>query len=295
MAATRSTPSLTRRRLGALLRSYREGGEKKILSKTAAKHIGVESTVFGRMERGEHRIHPKQIEKLLELYGVDDPEIHAELRRACMEPFDAGWWYPYRNEIKSDLLDYVALEGSATEILSVVPIGVDGLLQSPNYVRHIQAHALVEAAQEREDLLVAFRMARQQVITRTANPVRHRSLTSEVTFQENSPVMAEQIRYMLGLSFRENIEIRIMEMTSPYTRQMYTHSQIMSFRNPWPSVLATVGMDTTQLTDNAEELERANQYFDGLVSHSLSIEDSRSLLTERLETIESITGNQVPK
>lgn len=286
MAPTRNRPSLTRRRLGALLRSYREDGEKKILSKTAAKAIGVESTILGRMERGEHRIHPEQLAIMLDLYGIDDSETHAELRRACMEPFDAGWWYAYRNEIPEELLDFAALENSAVRTLSTHAMTVNGLLQCPSYMREVQGQALVEAERKAQDSLTAFRAARHQVITRVANPMRNEMVMAEAVFHENSDTMAEQIRFTLGLSFRENLDIRIMETSSPYFKQMSSQGYIMEFRKPWPDVMVTAGMNVFQFTTDKTLIQRGKEHFFGVMAQALSAEDSRAYLMERLRSIE---------
>lgn len=286
MTGTQARPTIKRRRIGALLRQYREAHPTKILSKTAARHIGVEPSHLGRIERGEYRIKPAQIEGLLGLYGIDDHTVFMELRRAALEPVDAGWWYPYRRELSPSFLDFITLENEATMILSVSPSGIPGLLQCPAYAREVQEQAPTASIREQSDLFVSVRLARQQAIMRTKDPVQLRCIMAESTFHSESSSIADQLQHLLSVSRQDNIRIQVMPMSAPVGLHIDVQSTLMKFREPWPHVSYAVGMSGGVIDDSPETARGAQEVFSSLEEAALTVDRTREFMKERLEKIE---------
>lgn len=285
MTGTQAKPTIIRRRIGSLLRQYREAHIPKILSKAAAAHLGVEPSVIGRLERGEYRIKPHQIESLLQLYEIDDPGTLKEMKRAAAEPVDAGWWYPYRRVLMPSFLDFITLETEATEILAVMPAGVYGLLQCPSYAREIQESAPVKSTRQLSDLLVSVRLARQQVIMRTRSPANLRCIMAAATFHSASPSVADQIRHLLSAARQDNVTIQVMPLEAPVGMHIDVQSNLLKFREPWPRVSYEVGLSGGVINDSLEAVQRAQEAFSSLEEAALGVEETRAFLEERLERI----------
>jgi len=285
MTGTQARPTIKRRRIGSLLRHYREAHTPRILSKEAARHIGVEPSQLGRIERGEYRIKPAQIESLLRLYDVLDPVVYAELRHAALLPLDAGWWYPYRNDISLSLLDFITLENEATEIRSVTPSGINGLLQCASYASAVQNSSILPAVREQADLFVSVRMSRQRVIRRSKDPVMLRCIMVESAFQLTDPVMEDQIQHLLAVSRQDNVEIQVMPFNAPLGMQVDVHANLLRFRKPWPSVVhvATLGGGFTD--DSDKKVQNADMHFKALSNTALPVDKTREFLEERLKRI----------
>lgn len=285
MTGTQNRATIKRRRIGALLRQYREAHPTRILSKTAARHIGVEPSHLGRIERGEYRIKPAQIEGLLGLYGIDDHAVFMELRRAALEPVDAGWWYPYRKDIRPSFLDYITLENEATEIFAVSPAGINGLLQCPSYAREIQETSPVPVVRERSDTLVSVRLARQQAIMRMHHPVRLHCILAESTFYSDSASIPDQIRHLLSVGTQDNVTIQVMPLTAPVGMHIDVQSNLLKFRDPWPSISYEVGLSGGIIDDSKSATHEAQENFSSLEEAALPVDRTREFLEERLEKI----------
>lgn len=277
--------TIKRRRIGALLRHYREACNPKILSKQAAHHIGADPVLLGRIERGEYRIKPLQIEALLDLYGIEDRLVHDELRRAAMEPLDSGWWYPFRTKLSPSFLDFVTLENEATEILSVAPAGIPGLLQCMSYAQEIQETDPSPSIRQDADLYVQVRLSRQQAVLRTRDPAKLRCVMSESSFYSSSRSMADQIGTLLSLSERDNITIRVVPMDAPVGAQISVQSNILKFRSPWPTTMRLTTLGYGVMVDDQETTKRSEQLFCALEEDALPADGTRDFLEERLKKI----------
>lgn len=285
MTGTQNRATIKRRRIGALLRQYREAHPTRILSKTAARHIGVEPSHLGRIERGEYRIKPSQIEGLLGLYGIDDHMVFMELRRAALEPVDAGWWYPYRRELSASLLDYIALEQEAAHITTASPAGIPGLLQCAAYAREVQESAIGLDNKDHSDTLFSVRMARQQAVTRPKNPAALHAIISESVFYCGSPSMRDQIQHLITMSRQPNVTIQVMKLSAPVGSQIHHLSTVMEFQEPWP---VTVHVDSAiggYLDDTPDSAKRMSDHFLLLGEAALPPEATSQFMEEALENL----------
>lgn len=278
-------PTIKRRRIGSLLRRYREECKPRVLSKAAAQHIGVDPVLLGRIERGEYRIKPDQISGLLDLYGIDNPAAHEELFRAAVEPLDSGWWYPYRNQLNSSFLDFITLEDEALEIKDVIPSGIPGLLQCMEYAQEIQETSSLPWVRSEADMYVAVRMARQQVITRRKNPAFLHCVMAESTLHSESPSMGKQIAHMLSVSRRDNVELQIMPLKAAAGLHIDVQGVLLKFRDPWTQVAYTPGYGNGYLRDDPNVPRDFNIRFEHVSKHALSVEQTREFLKERLKEI----------
>lgn len=50
---------------------------RRIQCKDVAAFIGVEPPMYSRIERGERRLKPEQLDKIAEFYDIDVEELHA--------------------------------------------------------------------------------------------------------------------------------------------------------------------------------------------------------------------------
>lgn len=251
----------------------------------AAQCIDVDPVLLGRIERGEYRVRPEQIEALLNLYGVTDPDVYTELRAASLEPSDAGWWHPYRNKLSPTFLDFVALESEAEEILSASPSGVPGLVQTLSYAQEIQEADPVESIRSDADMYVRVRLSRQQAILRTRNPAHLRCLIPEAVFHSASPSIGEQIGSILSFMDRDNITIQVMPMAAPVGTQVDVYCTLMKFRSPWPSVMYASALGAGFLNDDVETTRIVEERFVAFEQAALPVDRTREFLKERLRKI----------
>lgn len=277
--------TIKRRRIGSLLRQYREASNPKILSKDAARHLDADPVLLGRIERGEYRVKPDQVTRLLGLYGVTDPVVHQELRAAAVEPVDAGWWYPYRNKLSPGMLDFVTLEHEASEIMSVLPSRVDGLLQSQAYAQEIQETAVADSVREDADFYVAVRMARQQALHRKKNPVHLRCIMSEAALHSESPSIEGQIAHLIAMSIQDNVTLQVMPLNVPVGSVVDVQSYLLKFPKPWQDTVYSTTLGSLELSTDDSLARKFEKYFAALEEAALPVDRTREFLEERLRKI----------
>ncbi|MFE7580090.1 DUF5753 domain-containing protein [Streptomyces gardneri] len=280
---TRATPTVMRRRVGGQLRLWR--GD--IPSGTAAKLMGWDSVKLGRIERGLYKISYDEVREYVPKLGVDDETGIDAVALAAEEPIGGGWWKPYENDISPALLDFVQLENRARTVRlqhrSIVP----GPLQTPAYVREIITRGPNAIDPNVVEMLVAVRLARQEILTRTDKPVRLHAVVPESAFHavfESGPaIMRDQLRKLIDLSELPHITIQILPLTLHPAYGSNGASTILTFDHPWAPVASVDNAMGGTHSEDPKAVSYLEAEFKGIASAALSVGKTRELLTEYLE------------
>jgi hypothetical protein len=275
-----------RRRVGNLLRSYREAAE--LAPGAAAKRLGWDSTRQGRIERGIYRVPEGDVRKMLEAYGIQgDEEAVRELAAASNEPPGAGWWASYVGHISDSLLDFIVLESKAAKIQVQHPAIIPGLLQAPGYVREIMTNPLHPDNRERSDMLSAIRMARQAVLHRPGDPVHLHALISEAALLHRFPaaprVMKEQLGRLADAAGQPNITIQIVPVDVPAYTAANQAMTILNFRHPWPTAVSIDSALGGNILDESAEVNYLSVVFEKIAEVALPADESRDRINAHLE------------
>ncbi|WP_407564980.1 helix-turn-helix domain-containing protein [Streptomyces sp. 184] len=279
-------PPVMRRRVGSLLRDYRERAD--LAPGAAAKRLGWDSTRQGRIERGIYRVPEGDMRKMLEAYGIhEDEDAVRELAAASNEAPGAGWWASYMGQISNALLDFITLESKAKRIQVQHPAIIPGLLQAPGYVREIFNSPLHPDNRERSGMLSAIRMARQEVLHRPGSPVQLHALISEAALLHRFPnapgVMKEQLRKLADDAGQPNIIVQIVPVDVPAYAAANQAMTILNFRHPWPT---TVSIDSSlggSFLDDPAEVSDLSVVFEEIAKVALPADESRDRINTHLE------------
>jgi transcriptional regulator with XRE-family HTH domain len=196
-----------RRRLTTQLRQLRSKAE--LTQKQVAEALYWSPSKMIRIEQGTVRITPTDLQALLNLYGVSDPAVVADLIMMAREskklPFSE-----YREIISAEAVRYFQYEANASIIRQVTPILVPGLLQIEEYTR-----ALLDAygtPADRVDKLVESRKERQELFERTDSPESFFILDEAVLRRTvgGSNVMRRQIEHLIEMAGRPNVWIQVL-------------------------------------------------------------------------------------
>src|SRR4029453_8946605 len=121
--------------LGGRLRALREA--RGITRDEAGWAIRGSESKISRMELGRAGFKERDVTDLLKLYGVEDPNEHAEmlvLARAANAP---GWWSQFSDLLPPWFQNYLGLEEAATLLRTYEVQFVPGLLQTEAYARAV--------------------------------------------------------------------------------------------------------------------------------------------------------------
>jgi len=125
-----SGPTVLRILLGSQLRRLREA--KGVTRDDAGYTIRASGSKISRMELGRVSFKERDVQDLLDLYGVDQEEAQSlvALARQANSP---GWWHKYGDVLPDWFGVYVGLEEAASLIRLYEVQFIPGLLQTADY------------------------------------------------------------------------------------------------------------------------------------------------------------------
>jgi len=156
------------RRLGIALRQHRNRVGWNL--ERAADEIGVSKSTMHRLEAGKATIRPALIRALLLTWDVESQEVE-ELTELAREAKQHGWWMAYADRVPKLLGDLMALESEAL-VINVFNDGlVPGIVETADYARAVIRDGVESLNEEKIELLVEARLARQTRLTGTEPPI----------------------------------------------------------------------------------------------------------------------------
>jgi transcriptional regulator with XRE-family HTH domain len=211
------SPTVRRRRLAAELRGIRESKGKS--GDAVAAALRWSPSKISRYERARTGLRPREVERLLDYYGITGS--HRDLLLGLAEDAaQKGWWEEFADTLSEDYQQFIGLEHEATAIAIWHVDVVAGLLQTESYARHIiGSYSRVEpVAPGMIGRLVKVRMQRQQVLDREGlqlSVVLDESVLTRRIGDES--VMYEQLQRLAREAERPNLTLRILPLSAQHT------------------------------------------------------------------------------
>lgn len=217
--------------LGAGLRALRDRAQMTV--RALGEIIGTGPASISYWERGRRLPSEEHIGKFCDATDASDDERERllGLRRRASGP---GQLSPGEASIGDQLVQLVEHEQRAKTITDVAPLLLPGLLQTRDYAR-----ATLDQGRDIETR-VALRIGRRDVLTRDRDPAHLIAyIDSEALTRPVVPPRAtvEQLRHLLEMGRRPNIDIHIVPSTTPgYTPMLGGASILMEFETATPIV-----------------------------------------------------------
>lgn len=203
------TPTTRRIMLGGQLRQRRE--EAGITREEAAYLIRGSVSKLSRMERGRVQLKRRDVQDLLQLYGVADVTEQDAALSLLTESNTPAWWEHYNLEFPDWFKTYVGMEQSAAAIFTYEPMFLPGLLQTEDYARTLVTGGLPNADTETVEQWVKLRMQRQQMLDRDEPTELHAIVDESVFYRtvSDAEVQRQQWQHMLDMAERTNITFQV--------------------------------------------------------------------------------------
>jgi transcriptional regulator with XRE-family HTH domain len=211
------SPTVRRRRLAAELRGIRESRGKS--GDAVAAALRWSPSKISRYERARTALQPREVERLLDYYGITEPR-RTILLSLAEDATQKGWWEEFADTLSEDYQQFIGLEHEATSIAIWHVDVVTGLLQTEAYARHIiGSYSRVEPfAPAMIGRLVKVRMQRQQVLDRD-------ELQLSVVLDESilkrrigdASLMYEQLQHLARAADRPNLTLQILPLDAQHT------------------------------------------------------------------------------
>ncbi len=282
--------SVVRRwQLAAALKAHREQAD--LTQEQAIDRLGTgqgrwSRSKLSRVENREHHIKPREVEQLLDAYGVTDPETRNELVRLAGGPRDQGWWDSFGKPFTDNLRTLMSLESGLVALRDFQNQLVHGLLQTSDYTRalamSINPGRFSAAELERG---VAARMARQQILAKDSPPQLHFILDETILRRVvgDRIVMHDQMRKLLIATEKPGIRIQVLPLdvgASPGLEGPFT---LLTLPAPMPDIGYTEGRAGTFLIEDRDRVRDWVMRFGVLSDRALSQGNSAELIAEAMK------------
>ncbi|OXM45677.1 DNA-binding protein [Amycolatopsis thailandensis] len=183
---------------------------------TAAERIGKATTVIAHIETSRNLPAPADLEILLKFYGVPEkvPRFLDLIKRAKR---GRDWWINFDYGVFDWFNLYLGLETGAARISIVDLVGLHGLFQTRDYALALMREGRRWDNQAELETMVDLRMARQGILDRPGDAPQIWSIVDEGVLrrQVGGPaVMSAQLRHLMDLSERSNIDIQVLPFTA---------------------------------------------------------------------------------
>lgn len=286
--ATPGSPALRRRRLAAELRRLRGGRP----GHEVARGLGWSTSKVSRYELGRSTLPLDEVEKMLDFYGVSDPE-RGQLLSLAREANQRGWWEDYADALPEEYQTFIGLEAEAASAAIWAVDIIPGLLQTEDYARqvHLGYQAVVPIPPGIIDTRVKVRMIRQQLLVRDPPLELSVVLDESVLYRPigNPRMMYAQLRHLLQIADLPNVELRVLSLSKE--RLAVNSFTILGFNPIGESggLRDVVNTETTVSSDFYVEGESETYFhrlvFQSLLNVSCSSSKSKDLIQQTAERL----------
>jgi transcriptional regulator with XRE-family HTH domain len=213
--AAEISPVVRRRRLAHELRELRyQAG--LTLDDAAARLADFSAAKISRIETTRIGVRPRDVEALLDVYGLDDPQRRRDLVTLTQESRQRGWWETFSDAISPGEDQAIGLEGEAVSIRIFSAYFVDILFQTETYARELLRESWMSESWEHIDRRVKLRMARQRIFEQR-DGLKVRAVFDETVLTR--PVGGhESLREQLGrlneLAQLPNVSIQVLPLSA---------------------------------------------------------------------------------
>jgi transcriptional regulator with XRE-family HTH domain len=285
MPNVRPVPTVRRRRLGEALRRYRNAAGLTL--DVASEAVGWIGPKLSRIETANAHISPADVAKLLEAYGVDDPEVVTALEGLARDARKRGWWQTYDGVVSPTYSDYISLESDAESVREFAPLLIPGLLQTAAYAREtIAANAITRTPAE-VDALAEVRQARQAVLTRPTGQLKLWAVIHEAVLHQRFAVrpttMREQLRRLLDASEMPHVTLQIMPLDATPHPGTVGGFGLVGFPGPMPDVVLLENLIGSSYVEGVDDVRTFADAFERIVAAALPTDDSLALIARMEE------------
>ncbi|MET9816856.1 helix-turn-helix transcriptional regulator [Streptomyces sp. NPDC006355] len=279
---------MRKRQVGYQLEQLRR--DKGLKLEDVTSRTGLSESKVNRIERGRLGIKPEDLDRLLDLYEVEDAGLRGVLHSIARHSSKRGWWQNYRDMIDPAYADLISLEDGAKSMRTYESMLIPGLLQTASY-----AHATIEAIRmdpqpEEVNRLVEVRKARQSVLTKPDEPLELWAVIHEAALRprmRNSPhLMREQLQHLLDASRLPHVSIQVLPIDAPPHAGMSGSFTTLGFPETADLDVVLVESLTSALyVEDTAEVGRYNSAFERLRAAALPFDSSACLIEELKDSI----------
>lgn len=237
------SPTVRRRRLGALLKANRDHVE--LSPEDVAVQLSTTPRTVLRWESGQSLIRLQDLRLLIEMYRVVSEDERIELETLQREGSQRGWWTPYTSGVRPTYRTLMGLEAEATSSLEYTAIVIPGLLQTRAYMEAIMIARTPMLTDAEVKARVDLRLERQNQMAMRDDIKRH-FVIDESCFHRNvggPATMTDQIKHIIDLAESTRlITVQVLQLTIGAHASTMGSFSVLTFDHPDPPVAFVEGL-----------------------------------------------------
>lgn len=281
-----SGPTASRILLGTQLRRLRE--EAGISPQLAGDHIRASHAKISRLELGRVGFKTRDIEDLLELYGVTEDPQRATFLAMAARSNERGWWSRDSDLVQGWFEMYLRLEQEAGWVRTFQAQVLPGLLQSEPYARAMLRLFFPTAPAHEIDRRAQLRLTRQKILTQPGGP-RLWAIVDEAALSRpvgSVGVMRTQLEHLLEITAKPNVTLQVLPFNTGAHAAMSGPFTILRFTQPEvPDLVYLEQYSGATYLDRRAEVEDYLWAMERLGAAALTPVQSRVLVQEQLEQL----------
>jgi transcriptional regulator with XRE-family HTH domain len=237
---------------------------------------------LSRIENREQGVKPREVEQLLDVYGVTDQALRDWLLELASTAHERGWMVDIRKNLPQDFHAFLNWEIALVARREFETLLVPGLLQTGEYARTLVTGIHPDLAEDEVERRVAARITRQQILTRTTPPHLHVILDAGVLERPvGTPlVMRNQLRRLAEATDGPNITIQVLPKSVGASPALEGPFSILTLPDPIPDVGYSEGPGRAVYIEDRDVVRAYTLCFGILTEQSLSQADSVELITD---------------
>lgn len=273
-------PTIRRRRLGADLRRLRE--QRSLRLEEVASHLGVAPSTLSRIETGKAPTRTSYLTLMLDLYGVDDPELRRLFMDMAREGQRKGWWAGCDELLPAGMATYLGLEAEARALRVFQAQVVPDLLRTEDYARAVITASRPELEPEQVERLVAVQLRRQEVL-QGSDPIQLRLVLDESVLLRSmgsARLMRRQLERLIEAGSQPTVTMQVLGLAAAARQVLAGSFGILSFAEPGDDDVACAeGIRGQVLLEQREsEVHAMRRMFDALSRSARSPSESVTLI-----------------
>lgn len=283
-----SSPLVQRRRLRAELRQARQ--DAGLTQETVSEQMDWSLSKIIRIETGSVGISTNDLNALLRLYKIKDPQRIRELVSLGKASRKQTWWSRYRTVLPPTYFQYIEYETSATIIRSYESLVIPGLLQTEEYATAIGRLYRVDRPEKIMKTFVEVRMRRQELLLGQSNPPLLFFILDESVIRRligDESVRQGQLEKLISMANRPEVTIEVIPFSSGLHRGMAENFNILEFGESADNdvLYFESARDALFSHDATEEITSYRELFEDLRRASLGPKGTIGYLSEVADTI----------
>lgn len=274
-----TAPTMRRRKLGAELKRLRLAAG--LTMKDAARVLRATESKVSRMENGHVPFKQRDIEDLLDLYGMRDAAIRAELVDLGRDTRAVGWWHTFGDAVPQDFELYLGLEAGAAKVSAFTCGPIEGLLQTRAYAAVLIREASPGASAGEVDQRVRLRLERQNRLAGSA-PSHLWAIMDESVLRRpigGPEVFRDQLLHLVECAARPNVTLQVLPFDRGWHPAIGRSFTILGFPADVSSdVVYVEEVGSSLYVEKPDATERYKRILDELIVMSLPPDESIRLI-----------------